>query len=83
MSRYRVGFVSTWRHTVLDIISVDYPEKIRFKSRQVVNDTFVFTGVHIACTLYHTIYLGAMWTKDSDVYDTNLYVKYDDKKFWI
>ena len=78
MSGYRVCFVSTWKQTVLDIISVDYPEKIRFKSGQVVNDIICIQR----CTYsLHTIYLGAMWTKDSDVYNTNLYVKYDDKKF--
>ena len=29
--------------------------------------------------------LQAVWTKDIQlhIYDTNLYVKYDDKKFWI
>ena len=41
-------------------------------------DIFVFQAVP-----YPILYLQAMWTKDSDVYDTNLYVKYDDKKFWI
>lgn len=44
--------------------------------------TYLYSEVHLLPTS-HLLYLQAMWTKDSDVYDTNLYVKYDDKKFQI